>query len=158
MRKVLEAIGIVALLFLGWITWRALAGPDHLPDRIPTHFDIAGQPNGWGSPNSLWLLPAVGLLIYLTISVVARFPGAFNYPVRVTSGNRDALQQLALNMIAWLKAELACLFAGIQLAIIDAARQLRSGFSPLFLPLSLLIVFGTIGWHFVAMRRAGRVG
>jgi hypothetical protein len=61
-------------------------------------------------------------------------------------------------MIAWLKAELACLLAGIQLAMIDAARQQRSGLSPLFLPLSLLIVFGTIGWHFVAMRRAGRVG
>jgi hypothetical protein len=80
MRKLLEAIGIVALLFLGWITWRALAGPDHLPDRIPTHFDIAGQPNGWGSPDSLWLLPAFGLLIYLTISVVERFPWGLQLP------------------------------------------------------------------------------
>jgi len=154
MRKPLEAIGLAALLFLCFITWRALSGADRLPDRIPTHFDIAGQPNAWGSPTSLLLIPALASLIYLAISVVSRYPEAFNYPVRVTLGNRGALQQLALEMIAWLKMELACLFAWIQSATISAARHQSNGLSPFVLPAALLVVFGTIGWYFVAMRRA----
>jgi uncharacterized membrane protein len=154
MRKVLEAVGIAALLFMGFVTWRALVGDDRLPDRIPTHFDMAGQPNAWGSPKALLLIPAVGLLIYLAISVVSRYPEAFNYPVRVTRANRQGLQRLALEMIAWLKVELACLFAWIQSATIAAARHESSGLSPILLPAALVIVFGTIGWYFVAMRRA----
>ena len=30
-----------------------------LPDTIPTHFDINGIPNGWGSPTSLLALPII---------------------------------------------------------------------------------------------------
>lgn len=25
-----------------------------LPARIPVHFNSSGQPNGWGSPHTLW--------------------------------------------------------------------------------------------------------
>ena len=155
MRKSLEFVGVAALLFLCAITWRALNGPNRLPDRIPTHFDIAGQPNGWGPPSSLWMVTAVALLLYVSITVVSFFPSAFNYPVRVTPRNRDALQGLALEMITWLKVELSCLFAWIRWATIDAVRHAHIGLSPLQLPLALA-VFGTMTWYLVAMRRAGK--
>jgi uncharacterized membrane protein len=155
MRKALEAAGIGALVVLIWMTYRGLAGPDRLPDKIPTHFDLAGHPNAWGSTVSLLFLPILAVVLYLAITVVARFPSAFNYPVRVTLRNRDALQQLALSMLAWLKAELACLFAWIQSATIDAARHDRFGLTPSLLPITPVVVFGTIVWHFVAMRRTG---
>jgi uncharacterized membrane protein len=156
MRQSLEAIGLAALAVLFWITYRALCGANPLPDRIPTHFNLAGQPDGWGSPAMLLLLPIMAVAIYLLITVAARFPSAFNYPVRVTAENHAQLQELALSMIAWLKAEVACLFTWIQWSTIEAARHSRSGLSPALLPISIAAVFGTVGWHFVAMRRAGR--
>ena len=103
----------------------ALLGPMRLPDRIPTHFDLAGNANGWGSPQVLWLFPGFGTVLYAGMTIVARFPEAFNYPVRVTPRNRPALQELALGMIAWLKAEVMCLFVGIQFVIIESARRGR---------------------------------
>ncbi len=106
MRRTLEVVSLAGLAVLFWITWRAFYGPDPLPARIPTHFDIAGNPNGWGSPSSLLLLPAVALAIYLGMTVVSKFPSAFNYPVRVTPENRPRLQALTLQMIAWLKTEM----------------------------------------------------
>lgn len=36
--------------------------PD-LPSRIPTHFNMAGQPDGWGSPQTLWMLFAFQVLV-----------------------------------------------------------------------------------------------
>jgi len=158
MRQTLEAIGLAALAVLCWITWRALYGPDPLPDRIPTHFDLAGSPNGWGPPSTLLFLPAVALGVYLLISVVAQFPAAFHYPVRVTPANYSRLQAISLQMIAWLKVDLACLFTWIQWSIIQVVRNGRGGLSPALVPLFLAIVFATAIAHIVAMFRAGRAG
>lgn len=160
MRKILEPIALAALAVLILITFRALYGPNRLPDSIPTHFDLAGRPDGWGSPLTLILLPAMGLFVYLLMTVVARFPSAFNYPVRVTSENRPRLQTVAIRMILWLKAELVCLFGWLQWSTIHAARHPGESLSAahFMAPVSILLVFGTIGWHFVAMRRAAKPG
>ncbi len=154
MRKILEAISLGALALQLWITHRALYGPGRLPERIPTHFDFAGNPNGWGSPAMLLLFPAVAVALYLIITVVARFPSAFNYPVPVTAENRPRLQALVLGMIAWLKMELVCLFTWIQWSIIETARRGQGGLTPVLMPLSILAIFGTVIWYFVAMRGA----
>ena len=34
-----------------------------LPRSIPTHFNAAGEPNGWGSPDTLWILLGVQVLL-----------------------------------------------------------------------------------------------
>jgi len=53
MRKTMEVLGLILLGYLCWITYWALNGPNRLPDRIPTHFEISGLPNAWGSPRFL---------------------------------------------------------------------------------------------------------
>ena len=159
MRKILDYyVCLPGLALIFYITWRALDGPNRLPDRIPTHFDLAGNPDGWGSPRTLLVLPVIALVLYLVITLVALFPSVFNYPVRVTAENRARLEELALGMIAWLKAELVCFFTGLQWAIAAAVRNGR-GTLPPWAPLPVLVViFGTVGWHLVAMFRAARAG
>lgn len=156
MRKFLEAIALAALAVQIWITFRAFYGPAHLPQRIPTHFDAAGNPNGWGTSTMLLLLPGTAVFIYLLFTVVTRFPSAFNYPVRVTAQNRSQLQALALNMIAWLKVELICLFTWIQWATIQVVRHPQQGLPGMLMPVALVAVFATIAWHIVAMFRAAQ--
>jgi uncharacterized membrane protein len=156
MRRILEVIGVAALAFLIWETWRALDGPDPLPPRIPIHFDIAGNPTGWGSPAGLLLLPGIATLIYLLITAVSQFPGAFNFPVRVTAENRSRLEALALQMITFIKVELVCLFALIQSAVIDAVRQNRFGLPAALAPVFIGVVFATAIAHVVAMFRTAQ--
>jgi uncharacterized membrane protein len=156
MRKTLEAISLGALAVLLWITCRALYGQEPLPDKIPIHFNLAGNPNGWGSPSALLLLPVLAVVLYLGITLTSRFPSAFHYPVPVTLQNRPRLQALSLQMIAWLKVELLCLFTWIQWSILEEVRESRRSLSLALVPLSLVAVFGTIGWHVVAMFRAAR--
>ena len=158
MRKMLEAVSLAAFADMIWCTYRAFHGPNYLPDKISTHFNLAGQPDGWASPAMLLLLPVLAVALYLLITVVAQYPSAFNYPVRVTAANRPRLQALALEMIAWLKTELVCILALIQISTIAAAHRGNGGLPQALLPVSLVAVFGTISWHFVAMRRAARSG
>ena len=88
---------------------------------------------------------------------VARFPAAFNFPVRVTPANRPRLEALALEMIAWLKAEVLCLFAWVQQTAVASARSSQAHLSPWFMPVTLGAVFATIGWYIAAMRRAAKM-
>ena len=156
MRKTLEILALLLLFFLWGLTAVAIFGPDPLAARIATHFNAAGQPDGWGTPGMLWLLPGIATIIYLLMSVVSRYPGAFNFPMRVQPGARQRLETIALNMISWLKVEVACLFAWIQHETLGFARRGQGTLSPLFLPLVLTAVFGTIALHITAMRRAIR--
>jgi uncharacterized membrane protein len=158
MRNGLEAIGVALLALLGWITWSALYGPNPLPERIPTHFMANGQPNAWGPPAVLWLLPAVAAFVYLLISVVGLFPGSFNFPVRATPASRPRLEALTIRMMAWVKVEMVCLFLYVQWSIIQSVRAGHAALSPIIVPVFLVVVFGTVIAHLVAVFRAARAG
>ena len=139
-----------------WITYRALSDPERLPERIPTHYGFNGQPNTWGSPTMVWLLPIIAVVIYLSMTVVARFPSSFNYPVRVTEENRERLEALALQMLVFLKVETVWLFVWVQWSILEAARQGRWSWAPVLVPLFVLTIIATALGHVVAMVRAAR--
>ncbi|WP_263350791.1 DUF1648 domain-containing protein [Acidicapsa acidisoli] len=153
MRKFLIAISVIALCILWTITIRATTGPEALPNRIPTHFDAAGNPNAWGSPNGLFLLPAIATAIFLIIGLISRKPESFNYPVRVTLQNRDRLQSLAVQMTAFLQAETVCLFLILQFAILHAFRAGHFALPPAVIPVGVVLILITTISHIVAMRR-----
>ena len=156
MRKVLEAIALVLLCFTwGW-TAQAIFGSHPLPAQIPVHFDLAGRPDRWGTPQMLWLIPVMTAVIYGLMTLVSRYPSAFNFPMRIKPATRPRLEAIALNLISWLKTEVMGLFFWIQFQAIQYARNGRRELSPAFLALVLIAIFGTIAWHITAMRRVGR--
>jgi len=157
MRKTLEIIAFLLLLINWAVTAIALLGPNPVPAKIPTHFNSAGQPDGWGTPAMLWMMPVMATGVYLLMSLVARYPSSFHFPGRVHPSARRGLEAVALRMISWLKAEVVFLFAWIQYQTIGFARGGRGTLSPLFLPVVLVVVFGTMVWHITAMRRLARV-
>ena len=156
MRKSLEFVAALALLALAAFTWIALHGSNPLPPRVPTHFGASGQPDAWGSPSSLWILPIAAAALYLLITVVSLFPGSFNFPVRVTPSTRARLEGLALKMIAWIKAELISLFLILQISIVQSVRGRHAALPPLLVPACLVLIFGTIATHMILIIRAAR--
>jgi len=156
MRKILEAIALAALTLSFWITWHALTGPYRLPGKIPTHFDAGGNPNGWGSSSTLLALPVVALLLYLIMTAASRLPMAFNSTGRISAEKSASIQILTLQMVTWIKTELVCLFAGLQGLIVNGARTGRAALPPLMMPMALVVIFGTVAWHFVAVFREAR--
>jgi uncharacterized membrane protein len=155
-RKTLGFVAVAALAVLWILTAQAIYGTPPLPARIPTHFDFAGNINGWGEPRTLWLLPIIATCVVALIWVVSFFPQSFNYPVRVTPANRPRLEAITISMMAWLQAELASQFLWIQWVIIRSARTGVNTLSPLLLALVIAIIFATVVVHLVAIFRAAR--
>jgi len=155
-RKTLAFIALAALAVSWVLTARAIYGAPPLPARIPTHFDAAGNINGWGDAQTLWLLPIVATCVVALLTVISFFPQTFNYPVSVTPENRPRLEAITFSMMAWLQAELACQFLWILWVIIRSARSARSELSPLLMVLGIAAIFATVAAHIVAMVRAAR--
>ena len=156
MRKLLETVSLAGLAVMAWITYAALHGPEPLPDRIPMHFDAAGNANGWGPPSSLSLLPVVAAALYLLITVISLLPTGIECAVKLTVESRERMQALIRQMLAWFKVELVGLFLLIQWLILTGIRE-GTNKIPAIRPQFFLILFlGTMGWYFVAVFRAMR--
>lgn len=157
MRKTMEVVGLVLLASLFWITYSALNGTEKLPGRIPTHFDISGQPNAWGPPGFLWFLPVVAAGLYLLMTVLGSIQfRRYNLPVPVTESNLPFIQEQTGVMVAWIKCELLCLFVYLQWAIIQSARTSEFRLSLLVIPVFLAVIFSTVGWHLAAIFRGAK--
>jgi uncharacterized membrane protein len=157
MRRTIEALCLGMLAILYWMTYAALNGAERLPNRIPTHFDISGRPNAWGSPGFLWFLPAVAAGIYLLLTVLGsiRFR-RYNLPIAVNETNLPFIQEQTILLVAWIKCEMLCLFAYLQWSIIQSARDGAFRFSPLLIPVFLALIFSTVGWRLTAMIRGAK--
>jgi uncharacterized membrane protein len=72
-----------------WPAWVLLAGVwlvalwawPGAPDRIPSHWGLSGEPNGWSGRGILFLIPAFAIFIYLLTIVLPRIdPARASYP------------------------------------------------------------------------------
>lgn len=62
---------VVAIGSLAVASIATVAVYDRLPDPIPTHFDLAGNPNGWMSRAvGAWFAPVFGLVIWALVRLL----------------------------------------------------------------------------------------
>ncbi len=135
--KFLEWLGIPGLLLL--ITLPAYYFPQ-LPDTIPTHFGINGQPDAFGSKYQLWILPAVGIVLFTGLSILARFPHVFNYPGKITPENAAEKYRMAVQLIRVLNVFLVFVFVYITLTAIRTAQGEQEGLGNWFIILFVLLI------------------
>lgn len=100
------------VLLLGAAVDLALRMPT-LPDRIPVHFDAAGNPDRWGSPGEAWGVVVVMLVVQGLLTVVARIPHKHNYPVRVTEENAQRMYRVSEQMTGHLVLAIGVLTVGM---------------------------------------------
>jgi len=122
-----------------------------LPEVIPTHFNFAGEVDGWGSRGTLWLMPIIGALIDLTIAVTGRFPRSWNTGVRVTVFNRTRVYRIVRDLLADLRLACASMFALLSVWMSHVTEGLRGG---LPLAVCLLLIFAPILRYTVRILRA----
>jgi hypothetical protein len=76
-----------------------------LPHVVATHFDAAGNANGFSPRETLWWIAGFGMFIYLSMSIVSRFPHTLNYVWAITEANAKKQYLLARKFLAILKLE-----------------------------------------------------
>ena len=136
--QIFELLGWGVLLAL-WI-WTGTSYSS-LPDTIPTHFNAAGDADGFGRKASIVGLPLIATLLYIGLTLLNRYPHIFNFPNPITQDNALRQYTNATRMIRYLKLILVLVFAGISFQTIQQAKGTGEGLGVWFLPLTLVLVF-----------------
>ncbi|WP_370450927.1 DUF1648 domain-containing protein [Olivibacter sp. XZL3] len=56
---------------------------------VPTHFDVAGNPDDFGGKGALTALPIYATILYLFLTLLSYFPQYFNYLEEITVDNAE---------------------------------------------------------------------
>ncbi len=146
----LEALALLGLLFLaGFLLYQY----PRLPGTIPSHFNAAGQPDGYSGRGSILFLPGVSLFVYILLTLVALIPQNFNYLVKITPENAPRQYALAVRFIRYMKTLVIWLFFFITLAAVRTATGETSGLGLWFMPVFLGLVFIPMIVYFVLASR-----
>lgn len=144
----IAAAGVVFAIVTLVVHWAAL------PERVPTHFGPSGRPDAWGSKTSLLLLAAFSIVLYAGLTVLARYPHKYNYPVRITEENAPRQYLLARAFIGWLKVEVVWLLGYIERKTIQVALGEAQGLGVSSLWILLALLFATLGLYLLNAYRA----
>ena len=115
-RLVLEILCLAVLLLqllLPLLLW------SRLPDPMPTHFNMAGEADGWGSRWTVFMFPGFSLFLWLLMSAVTRLnPKYWNMPFSVPYGRELPVYSAVKTLLVALKLEVIALFAAMELLIL----------------------------------------
>jgi uncharacterized membrane protein len=140
---ILEAVGIASIFFLIIIPWMHYS---ELPETIPIHFGADGDVDAWGSRKFIWILPIVGTIIYIGLTVLSNYPHSFNYLKKITPDNAFVQYRNSVKMIRFIKVLISASFAYLTSIIIDGATVSSNSLGPYFVPGFIIMVFCIIGF------------
>lgn len=140
---ILEAIGFVGIIFIVVLVMNSY---NDLPDTIPRHFNLTGEPDGFGGKSILFILPTVTIVIYLVLTIGLRFPHIFNYPFEITEENAERQYKNMTLMVRFIKTFIVMVFGYLTYATIKSGLGEMQGLGTWFTPVTLVSILGTIGY------------
>lgn len=139
--EITALLGVFASLAIALYYWH------RLPPSIPLHFGITGEPDLWGPKLTFWLIPGIGFISYLSLTITNFFPNTFNYPVPITPENLQNQYQIARQVLLWMKAEVMGILVWIEWGMIQVALKQSTHLSIFYLLVFLALLFLTIGFY-----------
>ena len=137
--RLIEVIGAIGFLCL--VVYPILHYAE-LPDSIPTHFSADGKPDSYNDKWMIWLLPGIGAITYIGLTVLNKYPHIFNYPSEITEENAERQYRMATRMIRILNTSITCFFAYITYSTISIAMGIQNDLGSYF---TLFFIGGTVG-------------
>jgi len=114
----MEVIGVLLLLAFWYYT---LSNLPQLPDTIPTHFNAGGEVDGYGQKWTIIALPAIGSILYIGLTIIARFPHKMNYLVPITESNALKQYSIVKGMFRVMKTSIIIVFFLIAFETVQVA-------------------------------------
>jgi len=115
---------------------------ESIPGEIPTHYNMDGQADAFGNKTELWLLPIIGLLMYVGLFLLNRIPHQFNYPGTITEENAYTQYQNASRLMRAFNLTFTGAFAYIIYIMVQSALGQVDGLGRFFTPLLLTATIG----------------
>jgi uncharacterized membrane protein len=132
-------IGVLIYLFFNW---------SNIPDKIPGHYNAMGEIDRMGSKGELLVIPIINWIMYIGLTVIARFPQTWNTGVTVTEENKERVYRVLKNMLITVKLIVVAIFSFLS---INSAQS--KALPVWFLPVFLLLMFGSIIFFIIKLVR-----
>ena len=134
--KLIEVSGWILLLGIWAFT---LLSYSNLPETIAIHYNAVGEVNRFGEKSHLLILPIIGTILFVGMTILNKYPHIFNYPTIITEDN--ALDQYvnATQMIRILKLIIVFVFGLIIYSTISNGDCNSEGIGIWFLPLTITL-------------------
>jgi len=133
---IVDMLSLALLVML--IIYTALQIQD-MPDTIPTHFNFEGEADGFGSKHTMWLLPAIGIAMFIGFNILNRYPHIHNYMVNITEENALKNYRFSTRILRFVMLFTKILFVYIQYSIVSAANGNHSPIGSWFVPVILIV-------------------
>ena len=150
MEWVVEAVALGILLF--WVCYLA-ANWSSLPEEVPKTFGFSGKPGALGSRSVLWVLPGVGILVYIALTVASRLTRLHSFPIEVTPENASELYAFSRRLINLSKLAVIAAFGYIEWKMLQTARGNAEGLAPWFLPILIVVMLSFSLYPVFRLRR-----
>lgn len=136
-----KIIEISGWIFLGFIWVLVIYNYSSLSDSIPIHYNIKGEVDGYSSKSSIFLLPILGTLIFVGLTILNKYPHVFNYPVQITAKNAENQYVSATRLIRYMKLAVLLIFHLIILNTLQIDGDSNYNLSFWILPSALVMIF-----------------
>ena len=129
----------------------------HLPSRMPTHFNLAGQADGWGSPQTLWVMLVLQVLVAGVMLSIPfwgrRYPGSVHLGTRnlsdFTPAQLERVWPLLDQMASGMSIATSLFFVYIIREIIRAAGSANPRFHQGWAPLLLVGAMAGLAVYYI---------
>ena len=138
--EVLAAAGVIGCIAPLAFWWNAL------PRIVPVHFGLDGNPDGYGSRGTFVVVAAVAIILYASLTVLARFPWVFNYPPYAKRERWQVRYATARTLLAGSKAFMTLVFAWTLWGGVQTALGRASGLGPWVIVVIAVYLVGLVGF------------
>lgn len=139
-------------LFIGCTVY-SLLNLSGLPSQVPTHFNFAGEADGWGSKYSILLLPVITIVIVFAIEALEKRPHLHNYPESMNETNVEQYYAVSIRTLNLIKNALLATFGFSQIEMVHVAQQLKFIFGNMLFASYIVVIIAPVVWQIFSIRR-----
>lgn len=107
----------ITMLATAVLTAILLAFYPSLPETIPTHFTLLGEPDAYGPRKTILLLAVIMGGLLAGMGWLSRKPHAFNYPLVVTDTNAQSVYREGERTLVWTTTTVFLIYLGTVIAV-----------------------------------------
>jgi uncharacterized membrane protein len=109
----------ITIIFLMWA--HTIAEYPDLPNTIASHFNAAGEADGFSDKSFLWLIPFLTIGMYVGLFFLNRYPHLHNYMVNITEDNAFEQYTFSTRILRVVNFLCVLMFGYINFQIIEGA-------------------------------------
>lgn len=119
-----------------------------LPEQIPSHFNLKGEPDSFAPKLIVFLLPFLGICQYFTFRYLYSIPHTYNYPVEITAQNAAIQYKIGTRILRGVLFLIMLLFGYINIVMIAMGLGKIKSLSIVIVGIFLIILFVWILYHY----------